>query len=221
LSSIFEDHLNFSENYPLTFLSSDESLFLDKLNLIKNELNFPAIRNDIGAFFNFLIKSKKLKTIFEFGSGYGHSAFWYFVDSYLPNKVYLTEKRQDLLKYFEDLPWSEDQKSRIHYYQGDAFERLKDLDQDDVKIDFLLIDGQKSSYQEFLTSSYNLLSKDAIVVIDNAFWKGSVIKDDLVSKTSEISIRLLDKYIKSQEVARNFHVQYFPFRDGLIVLSKK
>ncbi len=221
MSSIFEDQLNFSEQYPLSYLSVQETTFLNQLNNLKHELNFPAIKNDIGSFFNFLVKAHQVKTIFEFGSGYGHSAFWYFVDSYLPTKIYLTEKRSDLIEHFENLPWSEQHKKVIDYHQGDAFEKLEELSQNNIKIDFLLIDGQKSSYKDFLISSFNLLSDQAILVIDNAFWKGSVIKDELVSKSSQKSIRELDQYLRSTEVSNQFVVQYFPFRDGLVLLKRK
>ncbi len=221
MSSIFEDQLNFSENYPLNFLSDSEVEFLNNLNSLKENLNFPAIRDDIGSFFNFLVKNHEVKNIFEFGSGYGHSAFWYFVDSYLPSKVFLTEKRTDLKEDFISLPWKQEQRDIIEYYQGDAFEKLKMLLESDIKIDFFLIDGQKSSYLEFLKASYELISDTGMVLIDNAFWKGSVIKDQLVSKTSERSIRELDTYLKSREVSTSFNVQYFPFRDGLVLLKKK
>ncbi len=212
-----EDNLSFSESYPLETLSSNESIFLKNLDHLKQELNFPAIRNDIGMFFNFLVRSFSLKNIFEFGSGYGHSAFWYFVGDYSPENIFLTEKRSDLLDVFNSLQWSEKQKTILQYHQGDAFDKLKEVS----NIDFLLIDGVKADYKRFLSESISKLSRNAIVAIDNTFWKGSVIHDGLVSKSSEAAIRDLHIFLKSEEILNYFILNYFPYRDGLILLKKR
>ncbi len=179
------------------------------------KLNFPAIRNDIGAFFSSLVQANNFQNIFEFGSGYGHSCFWYLVNNYIPKEIVLTEKRDDLKSVFYSLPWSEKQKECIEYFQGDAFDRFEKME----LVDFLLIDGTKADYKRFLELSVPKLKKEAVVVIDNAFWKGSVVHDGVVSKKSESAIRDLHEYLKSSFIRKLFTVTYLPFRDGLVLLQ--
>lgn len=212
---MYEKHYEFSENYPIELLKPEELLVFNHLNQLKEKLNFPAIRNDIGSFFNSILANKKDAVIFEFGSGYGHSAFWYFLNQNSIKKVYLTEKRTDLLTVFNEVPFDAKWKEKLEYFQGDAFDFLESQS----GFDFVLIDGQKSDYTKFLHSVLSKMNSKGIIAVDNAFWKGSVINEGNTSDSSAKAIRQHHEAIKEIAKKHSLRLNYFPFRDGLLVLE--
>lgn len=210
------DTLNdFSNSIPYAGIDSNLKDLFHKLNSLKEKYRFPAIENNVGCFISFYLGITKPKVIFEMGSGYGHSAFWYLnssIDSI--TNIFLTERREDLAIEFEQLPWPSDFKSRIEYYQGDAFDKLEDIE----NIDFLLIDGQKSDYEKFLDLVYPKLSTGASVLIDNSFWRGSFLDLDQRSKHSSAqAIFNLHQNIKD---SKGFEKIFIPFKDGVSLLRK-
>lgn len=193
--------------------SSAESCLFSELEHLKTSFHFPAVKNDVGQLLNFLVQTRNPKTIFEFGSGYGHSAFWYLAQvKNFPSKIYLTEKRTDLVAPYEALPWPSEWKKVLDYYQGDAFERLAQIDQ----IDLTLVDGQKADYLSFIQKVEPKLTKNALVVIDNAFIKGTFLQEENQNKEVVKKTLELFTFIKQSNYSRVF----LPVRDGIILLQK-
>lgn len=205
---------NFSLSRPYTHFDSMQEVFFQKLNDLKEKYHFPAIENDIGSLLKFLVCMNNSKIIFEMGSGYGHSAFWYTLnESTHIEKIILTEKRDDLQEEFHKLPWDPRIKDKITYHQADAFEVLKEVEE----IDFLLIDGVKADYKKFLEEARPKLSKNSLVLIDNSYWRGSFLDPSMVHKKSASNIKELHEYIAVQ---KHFEAIFIPYRDGVTLLRK-
>jgi predicted O-methyltransferase YrrM len=203
----------FSEDTFWINLSSEETRLFSELENLKNSFHFPAVKNDVGQLLNFLVQTRKPKTIFEFGSGYGHSAFWYLAQvKNLPQKIYLTEKRTDLVAPFEQLSWPELWKKSLDYFQGDAFERLAQIDY----IDLALVDGQKADYLSFIQKIEPKLNSQSMIVIDNAFIKGIFLQEENQNKEVVKKTLELFEFIKGSNFVRAF----LPVRDGIILLQK-
>lgn len=190
---------------------------LDQLNHLKNEYRFPAIDNEVGSFLKFIVSLKSPKRIFEFGSGYGHSAFWYLQSSSMENieVIHLTERRDDLKSEFENLSWPNSTQEKIDYFQGDAFKKFSTLTEPP---DLVLLDGQKSQYLVFLKTLEKKLDKGAIVLIDNAFWKGKIL-DENDQSASALAMKSLYKYL-NQDENTYWDTYFLPLSDGLLLLLK-
>jgi caffeoyl-CoA O-methyltransferase len=186
------------------------------LECCREKLNFPALKPDVGSFISFLFSTNKnLKTVFEFGSGYGHSAFWYFQGKYPPDKVYLTERRLDLLDVYNKIPWPTSYKEKLNYFQGDAFEAFAQTSE----VDFILMDGEKGQYLEFLKLAHEKLNQDGLVFIDNSFWRGSFLDEAKIEKHKSAKlVGDLHNYIKSSP---HWYSCFLPFLDGVTLLQKK
>lgn len=211
----FEQLNCFSKDLPYGFKSSDEiKVLYQKLKENEKTLNFPAIRDDIGKFINFLFHWQKPEKIFEFGSGYGQSAFWYLLNNQDIQEIVLTEKRDDLETVFESLPWPATWKNKIVYHQADAFDVFKNID----KVDFVLIDGVKSDYLEFLKECESKLSDSGMVLIDNSYWRGSFLDPEVSEKKQTAkNIKALHQYIKDSS---KWEAVFVPFEDGVTLLRK-
>lgn len=212
-SVLFEKLHQFSEsNFWLNLNAEEEKLF-GELNYYQEHLNFPAVKNDVGQIINFFVSLRKPKKIFEFGSGYGHSAFWYFTGKNTSiERVVLTEKRTDLEPLFYKLPWPKDWLDKMTYLQKDAFLALEQ----ESDLDFILIDGQKSLYLDFIKLALEKLNPNGLIFIDNAFIKGGFLVPENENKQVVIKIKELFEFIKKSNLKRVF----LPVTDGLIVLQK-
>jgi caffeoyl-CoA O-methyltransferase len=206
---------SFSRSLPYGVpLDSNVLPLWEKLHQLEQQLNFPALRDDVGFLIKFLFKWLRPKKIFEFGSGYGQSAFWYLLDNNSVEKIILTEKRTDLLDVFNALPWPLSWKEKLEYYQGDAFDRL----QNESNLDFVLIDGVKGDYLRFLEMVTSKLNSQGLVLIDNSYWRGSFLDDEMLkSKQSARQIQQLHQYIKD---SKNFESVFLPYEDGVTLLRK-
>jgi predicted O-methyltransferase YrrM len=205
----------FSNSDPYGNVEESLSQLFEELNHHKSYLNFPAIHNDIGSFIQVMMGMWKPKVVFEMGSGYGHSAFWFLSgnDNSL-EKIYLTERRSDLKEVFESLPWPKEWMDKIGYHQADAFDVLEPIDH----VDLALIDGVKADYLKFLKIFENKMMKNGIVLIDNSYWRGSFLDEKIYSKkASAQNIKELHDYIK---LTNQWSATFIPYQDGLTVLKK-
>lgn len=204
---------NYSHEQTFAKFPSHLNELYQKLDNTRRELGFPAVNRDVAQLMRMLSKLLKIRTIFEFGSGYGHSAFWYFLDNPHIEKIFLTEKNFNLKSHFDSMPWPDAWKSKIDYFQGDAFERLEQID----KFDFVLIDGLKGKYLDFLKAVEGKLSQNGIAVIDNAYWRGSFLDEDVSAKNNSAkAIKELHKYIEQSDF---WTATFIPYTDGVILLS--
>ncbi len=212
----FEKLRGFSESDPYSFIPGRYQGLYEELERKASSLNFPAIQSDVGALLSFLMSFTGPKRIFEMGSGYGHSAFWYFLGAFETiEEVTLTEKRSDLQSVFNGISWPLNWKNRMTYNQGDAFEAL---DHSSGEFDFFLIDGVKGDYLSFLEACLPKLSSNGFVAIDNSFWRGSFLdKSFRENKKSARNIGELHDFIKER---KNLTSVFVPFADGLSLIRK-
>jgi predicted O-methyltransferase YrrM len=185
---------------------------IDQCYSLAVSLNFPIIEKDVGSFINFILRLTKPKVLFEMGSGFGGSCLWY-CNLQSVDRIILTEKRLDLQSHFEDLNFETNFRKKIDYIIGDSYDALESTD---APIDYLLIDGQKSSYLDFLKFAKGKLSQGAIVVIDNSFWRGAFL-DTRINSKSAVAIRELHEYLSTD---KDFKSIFLPFDDGVSIIQK-
>ncbi|MBF0360234.1 MAG: hypothetical protein HQK49_04445 [Oligoflexia bacterium] len=226
----------FSENHARMRIPDQYKKLYDEMRAISDREYFPAIKEDLGRFLQFLSLLKQPKKIFEFGSGYGQSAFWFLLSiNNIENNIeaiYLTETKERLWKYYDSLPWPQEWLLKINYYRGDAFKAIEELNVEEI--DLLFMDGQKSSYLDFFLRIENRMSTDfPIVVVDNIFWKGNILNDlsnqqsnqqlnqqtDLIKKMSYPSVNGIEKFYNYINNS-NWHSIFFPYYDGVLLLYK-
>jgi predicted O-methyltransferase YrrM len=210
----FQDLDSFSNSLPYSSVKEERLTFLNDLNVLKKKYNFPAINNNIGEFISMMVPFWKPEVIFEMGSGYGHSCFWYLNgDKGSIKEIILTEKRDDLEKEFHHLDWPDSWKHKIKYFQQDAFEVLEKYN----KIDLALIDGVKGDYLKFLQLLETKLTKNGVVLIDNSYWRGSFLDERMrETKKSARNIYELHEYIKN---SNTWNACFIPYVDGLTILT--
>ncbi|MFC4249297.1 O-methyltransferase [Natribaculum luteum] len=132
---------------------------------------FPHVGPEVGGFLRLLARLTDAERIFEFGSGYGYSAYW-FADA-LPDdgEVVLTEVDEDELELAREYMAKGGYDDVARYELGDA---LETVDRYDGPFDVVLIDHQKYRYVDAFEAVRSKVPVGGAIVADNAMRAGPI-----------------------------------------------
>lgn len=125
---------------------------------------FPHVGPAVGGILEFLAETIQASRIFEFGSGFGYSAYWFARGMQNGGEIILTETDRDHVdrarSYFESTEYSD----QVTFEHGDA---MAIIDRYDGPFDIVLIDHQKSQYAAAQEAIEDKISPGALVIADN------------------------------------------------------
>jgi predicted O-methyltransferase YrrM len=199
-------------------LYGDRSEILKEMEAEADRLDFPIVGPLVGKLLYQLAKMVNARRIFEMGSGYGYSAFWWALamNSEDPSsgtrEILLTEgneankrkgeaylKRGGLLKY-------------VKYNVGDAMEII---DRTLGDFDVIFIDIEKEQYPNALDKAVKRIRRGGLLVADNVLWSGKVV--DEKGDASTEGIKEFNRRVFSMN---DFAASIVPVRDGVLVAYK-
>ncbi len=141
------------------------------------ETGFPTVGPAVGGWLSMLARLVDARRVFEFGSGFGYSAYWFARALPADGDIVLTEVDADELdaarEYFERGGLAD----RAHFEQGDAIETA---DAYDGPFDVVLIDNEKTRYTEAFEAVREKVRSGGVVLADNAVAAGHVHGDEVV-----------------------------------------
>ncbi len=132
---------------------------------------FPHVGPEVGAFLRFLARVTDADRIFEFGSGYGYSAYWMAEALPKGGEIVLTEVDEDELEMARDYMAAGGYDDLARYELGDA---LESVDAYDGPFDVTLIDHQKHRYVDAFEAVRPKVPVGGVVVADNAITSGAI-----------------------------------------------
>ncbi|WP_336327485.1 O-methyltransferase [Halovenus sp. HT40] len=142
-----------------------------------DEQNFPTVGPAVGAWLSVLARTTDAARIFEFGSGFGYSAYW-FARGMEEGEIVLTEINADELDQAEEYFEQADIADQAHFEHGDAIDIVECYD---GPFDIVLIDNEKQRYKEALQAVEEKLRSGSLVLADNAITAGVIDRDDVIS----------------------------------------
>ncbi|MEF8782573.1 MAG: O-methyltransferase [Haloarculaceae archaeon] len=126
---------------------------------------FPTVGPEVGGWLAVLARLVDARRVFEFGSGFGYSAYWFARELPVDGEVVLTEidagELDDAREYFRQGGLS----GRARFEHGDAIEIVADYE---GPFDVVLIDNEKERYLEALEAVEDTLRPGSVVLADNA-----------------------------------------------------
>lgn len=190
-------------------LSTHDDPVLKEMESLAEEKEFPIIGPQVGKFLYQITRISGARKIFELGSGFGYSAFWFGKAVPSDGIIVCTDKSADncniARKFFERGL----NHLRIRYDVGDSLEILKNQDE---KFDIILNDIDKEQYPGVIELAEEKLIKGGILITDNVLWFGRVISDD--TSMSTYGVREFNEKIFSNN---NFITTIIPIRDGIAI----
>lgn len=182
---------------------------------------FPTVGPEVGGWLTLLARAVDARHIFEFGSGFGYSAYWFARALDADGEIVLTEtdaaKVDDAREYFQRGGLAD----RARFEHGDAIDTIERYD---GPFDVVLLDNEKSRYVEAFEAVRGKLHPGSLVLADNAVTAGSIDSEDVAAllagedlpDASAASVGVAD-YLGHVREDRGFETGLLPLGEGVAV----
>ncbi len=182
---------------------------------------FPHVGPEVGRFLRLLARLTDAKRIFEFGSGYGYSAYWFAGALPTDGEIVLTEIDADELEAAREYMTAGGFDSLARYEHGDA---LEIADRYDGPFDLVLFDHQKHRYREALEAIKPKLATGGVIVADNAMTAGPIEFEKLLAivegenpEAVNTDTRGIADYLEAVTADPDFETVVLPLGEGIAV----
>lgn len=183
---------------------------------------FPIIGRLVGAFLRTITKISNSKTIFEFGSGYGFSAYFFAQAIPKDGKIICTDGNPINKKLAEDYLTRAGLWDKIDYKDaGWAQDIFKSTIDEYPTFDIIYNDVDKKGYPEIFKMAKERLSPGGLYIADNTLWFGNVTVDRPAEDIEEGWTDAIKTH--NQLIADDKDFEFFlnPIRDGVIIARKR
>jgi len=205
------------EKYMLSLTGNTDHHILTEMEQYARLHNFPIVDRLVGVFLQTLAKSINAKRIFEFGSGYGYSAYWFAKAVGLKGEVICSDGTESNFEKAKHYLGSANLWDRINFQIGmaqDIFANTEGL------FDICYNDVDKGDYPEIWKMAKNRIRPGGLYIADNVLWHGRVAQEsfiDIVPGWTEAILEHNQLIFDDPE----FDAFINPTRDGVIVARKK
>lgn len=193
----------------LVGLQGPADLLLGQLEAYALSRGFPLVGRLSGVVMGLLARSIGARRVFEFGSGFGFSAY-FFAEAVGPDgQVIGAEKDlwelEAFARFYADHPF----RARVDLRQGDAFDVLAATEGD---FDVIFLDLDKARYPLALQAAAARLRPGGLLLADNVLWGGKVTRAEVDPDTA--SLQLFNQQLHNDP---RFVSTILPVGDGLAV----
>lgn len=170
---------------------------------------FPIIGPLVGRLCQQVAQGIGARDVFEMGSGFGYSTWWFAQAVGEGGRVVHTDndakKSAEAKQYLDKAGLG----ARVHYEVGDALEVIKKYP---GPFDVVFIDVDKHAYPEALELARSRVRVGGYIICDNVLWSGKVL--DAPSK-QDADTRGVVRYNKEAFGAADLLTTIVPLRDGV------
>lgn len=175
---------------------------------------FPIVGRQCGRLLEFLARTVGAKRIFEMGSGYGYSAYWYSRATGPDGEIHLTDMEPENERLALDYLGRAGLDGPVNYHVSDAFSAFDATEGD---FDIVYCDIDKGDYPEAWQRGRERVRVGGLYICDNMLWGGRVAghpdaRDEVREGWTE-AIDATNRAITEDSAWRSLIV---PIRDGLI-----
>jgi len=205
------------ESYQHSLLRQSDHPVLAEMEALAEKNNFPIVGRLVGVFLEVLAKTANAERVFEFGSGYGYSAYWFAKAVGEKGSVICTEA--DLLN----------KEKAEHYLSAaslwDRIDFRAGMAQDifaatDGLFDICYNDVDKIDYPAIWLMVKDRIRPGGLYIADNVLWRGRVAAEHYV----DVFPGWTEAIIEHNQLIFNdpgFDAFINPTRDGVIVARRK
>jgi predicted O-methyltransferase YrrM len=152
----------------------DEPVLLE-MEKEAQERGFPIVGRLVGVTLEILARAVGARRIFELGSGYGYSAYWFSRAAGESGKVHCTDGDPENEKKASEYLTRAGLWPRIRYHVGDAVDSLATVD---GEFDIVYNDIDKHGYPDAWRAARERVRVGGLYICDNVLWSGRVTEDE-------------------------------------------
>jgi caffeoyl-CoA O-methyltransferase len=200
------------EEYMKSLTASDDEPVLLEMERLAQEKGFPIIGRLCGRYMEVLAKAVGARRIFELGSGYGYSAYWFSRAMGAQGEIHLTDGDPNKEKLAMDFLTRAGLADPISYHVGDALENFARVEGD---FDIIFCDIDKDGYPDSWRAARERIRVGGWFIIDNMLAGGSVTGP----VAPEGPTRHVDAILETNQMIfsdPNYWATLNPTRDGVV-----
>ncbi len=197
----------------LSRLSSSRDDILGEMERLAEKRRFPIVGPLVGQLLAVMARSVGAMRVFEFGSGFGYSAYWFLKGMGSRGRVVLTDDEEENTRLARDFFKKAHLDSAVEIERGDA---LDIIDRQSEAFDIIFIDCEKKRYPAALDKALPRLRSGGLLLADNVLWFGSVLKQS--EDPSVLGIQTFNQKVAADP---NLLTTIVPIRDGVSISLKR
>ncbi|MCA1841368.1 MAG: O-methyltransferase [Actinobacteria bacterium] len=205
------------ETYTKTLLARHDNDVLNEMEDVAAKNNFPIVGRMVGVTLEILTRSMNARRIFELGSGYGYSGYWFAHGAGDGREVHLTDgdpaNEGKAIDYLKRAGLSDG----VTFHLGDALTSFASVD---GEFDIVYCDIDKHGYPDAWRAARDRVRVGGLYICDNTLWSGRVaeepVQDDVRPGWTE-AIKEQNEMISSDE---RYLSMILPIRDGVMVAHR-
>ncbi|WP_255196373.1 O-methyltransferase [Halorarius litoreus] len=151
---------------------------IDEMDAKADAEGFPTVGPEVGGWLRLLARMVDAERVFEFGSGFGYSAYWFAPAVPADGELVVTEVDADELDEAREFLDRGGYADRCRFELGDAIETVERYD---GPFDVVLIDNEKHRYPEAFEAVREKVAPGGVVVADNAITAGPLDFDGILA----------------------------------------
>ncbi|BBM84645.1 O-methyltransferase [Candidatus Uabimicrobium amorphum] len=203
------------ESYISQVLEKYNDEVLTEMEQFAEEEKFPVVGRSIGSMLQVLTRCVGAKRIFEFGSGFGYSAYWFTNALVEGGKVICSDHLANSnIKKAEEYLKKAGKWEQVEYHLGSPKEVFNKTSGD---FDIIYNDGEKQEYPEIWQLVKQRIRRGGLYIYDNVLWAGRVLDEEIRESCTE-AIRESTSLI-TQDTDYDFFIN--AIHDGVLVAQRK
>jgi len=183
---------------------------LEEMEALGEERHFPIVGRVVGSTLELLARSVRARRVFEMGSGFGFSAYWFARAVGETGEVYLTDTDDANRASAEDFLTRAGVWGRCHFIVGDAVAALSAAE---GEFDVVYNDIDKEGYPAAWQLARTRVGPGGLYLCDNVLWSGRVAAEGDESPQT----RAIREHNEAVYADPDFTPAIVPTRDGVMV----
>lgn len=197
------------DRYLGSLASTDDEPVLIEMEEYAREHGFPIVGRLCGRFLEVMARTINARRIFEMGSGYGYSAYWFSRATGPEGEIHLTDMDPENEKRALGYLGRAELDGPINYHVASAFDAFNETSGD---FDIVYCDIDKLGYPRAWEAGRGRVRVGGLYISDNMLWSGRVTEADKDETTAAI-----DATNRAIEGDPNYRSTIVPTRDGVVV----
>jgi predicted O-methyltransferase YrrM len=202
------------EAYLRELSAPDDETVLLEMEALAEKKGFPIIGRLCGRALEVMALTIGARRIFEMGSGYGFSAYWFSRAVGPDGEIHLTDTDPENERLAKDFLGRAGLDGPIEYHVSDAFEAF---DRTDGEFDIVYCDIDKGDYPTAWDKARTRVRVGGLYMCDNMLWSGRV-----TGKSDEVDVRegwteAIDRTNRAIAGDPDWRSFILPTRDGVVI----
>jgi caffeoyl-CoA O-methyltransferase len=192
-------------------LSNEFDPLVIRMTKFAREQEFPWLGHDAAKWLELLTRMVNGKRAFEFGSGFGYSAYFLARAAGEDGEVHGSDVDARMIAAHEQVFAGHPYKSRIKLHQGDGVQILASLP---GTFDVIFIDLDKPYYPAALEAAVPRVRKGGLILADNVLWSG---RTTAPARADDVNSAALRRFNELAHDDSRLRTAILPAGDGLSV----